>query len=67
MRVNSTLIPKLPFKNSASGRGVGVGTRGRSSDWYKVTNWVMVMFTISIRRLMRLGLMHPGGSDMGER
>ena len=41
VRVNSPLIPKLPFKNSANmgtSGGGEVGTKGRSSDWYKVTN-----------------------------
>ena len=35
------MILKLPFKNSASVGAAGggaVGTKGRSSDWYKVTN-----------------------------
>lgn len=33
-KVSSPLIPKLPFKNSASSSPAG----GKSSSWYKVTN-----------------------------
>lgn len=35
-RVSSPLIPKLPFKNSAS--SADSAGKGRSSDWSKVTN-----------------------------
>merc|ERR1712176_496739 len=34
IRVASPLIPKLPFKNLASGAGTG----GKESEWSKITN-----------------------------
>jgi hypothetical protein len=36
VKVASPLIPKLPFKNTASNDGIAVS--GKQSDWYKVTN-----------------------------
>jgi hypothetical protein len=36
VKVTSPLIPKLPFKNTASNDGIAVS--GKQSDWFKVTN-----------------------------
>ena len=37
-KVSSPLIPKLPFKNSASSGTTPTAGKGKSSDWFMVTN-----------------------------
>ena len=36
IKVTSPIIPKLPFRNAAG--GTVIGTSGKPSEWYKVTN-----------------------------